>query len=97
MHLGRLFRTIFLIDYFTNTAFRQEMQHGLNRAEAEHILQRAIHSGSGINPRLARAWRRSVRRQALSFLEAYHPLPRRHPVSRLVHQRIRGIAQSANY
>ncbi len=45
MHLGRLFRTIFLIDYFTNTAFRHEMQHVLNRGEAVHILQRAIHSG----------------------------------------------------
>lgn len=45
MHLGRLFRTIVLIDYFTNTAFRHEMQHALNRGEAVHILQRAIHSG----------------------------------------------------
>jgi len=40
MHLGRLFRTIFLIDYFTNAAFRHEMQHVLNRDEAVHILQR---------------------------------------------------------
>src|SRR4030095_16189902 len=45
MHLGRLFRTIFLIDYFTNTAFRHEMQHALTRGEAVHILQRAIHHG----------------------------------------------------
>jgi hypothetical protein len=42
---GYLFRTIFLIDNFTNTAFRHEMQHALNRGEAVHILQRAIHSG----------------------------------------------------
>lgn len=41
MHLRRLFRTIFLIDYFTNAAFRHEMQHVLNRDEAVHILQRA--------------------------------------------------------
>ncbi len=45
VHLGRLFRTIFLIDYFTNTAFRHEMQHALNRGEAVHIVQRAIHHG----------------------------------------------------
>ncbi|MNT42676.1 Tn3 transposase DDE domain protein [compost metagenome] len=45
MHLGRLFRTIFLIDYFTNTEFRHEMQHALNRGEAVHIVQRAIHHG----------------------------------------------------
>ena len=45
VHLGRLFRTIFLVDYFTNTAFRQEMQHALNRGEAVHTVQRAIHYG----------------------------------------------------
>lgn len=45
VHLGRLFRTIFLIDYFTNRAFRHEMQHALNRGEAVHTVQRAIHYG----------------------------------------------------
>ncbi len=45
VHLGRLFRTIFLVDYFTNSAFRQEMQHALNRGEAVHTVQRAIHYG----------------------------------------------------
>ncbi|CAG9184814.1 Tn3 family transposase ISBusp1 [Cupriavidus laharis] len=45
VHLGRLFRTIFLIDYFTNPAFRHEMQHALNRGEAVHTVQRAIHYG----------------------------------------------------
>ncbi|GAB7549945.1 hypothetical protein CS8_096580 [Cupriavidus sp. 8B] len=45
VNLDRLFRTIFLIDYFTNTAFRHEMQHALNRGEAVHIVQRAIHYG----------------------------------------------------
>ncbi len=43
VHLGRLFRTIFLIDYFP--AFRHEMQHALNRGEAVHVVQRAIHQG----------------------------------------------------
>ncbi|KDP88100.1 hypothetical protein CF70_032545 [Cupriavidus sp. SK-3] len=45
VHLRRLFRTIFLIDYFTNLAFRHEMQHVLNRGEAVHTVQRAIHYG----------------------------------------------------
>jgi hypothetical protein len=45
VHIGRLFRSIFLIDYFTNTAFRSELQHVLNRGEAVHSVQRAIHIG----------------------------------------------------
>ncbi len=45
VHIGRLFRTIFLIDYFTNVAFRSELQHVLNRGEAVHNVQRAIHVG----------------------------------------------------
>jgi len=45
VHLGRLFRTIFLIDYFTIPACRHEMQHVLNRGEAVHVVQRAIHHG----------------------------------------------------
>jgi TnpA family transposase len=36
VHIGRLFRTIFQIDYFTNVAFRSEIQHVLNRGEAVH-------------------------------------------------------------
>jgi hypothetical protein len=45
VHIGRLFRSIFLIDYFTNTSFRTELQHVLNRGEALHVVQRAIHVG----------------------------------------------------
>lgn len=45
VHIGRLFRSIFLIDYFTNTSFRSELQHALNRGEAVHTVQRAIHIG----------------------------------------------------
>lgn len=45
VHIGRLFRSIFLIDYFTNTTFRTELQHVLNRGEAVHVVQRAIHVG----------------------------------------------------
>ncbi len=43
--IGRLFRTIYLIDYLTNPAFRAELQHVLNRGEAVHTVQRAIHIG----------------------------------------------------
>ncbi|UMY33482.1 Tn3 family transposase [Burkholderia contaminans] len=43
--LGRLFRSIYLIDYFTVPAFRTELQHVLNRGEAIHTVQRAIHQG----------------------------------------------------
>jgi TnpA family transposase len=43
--LGRLLRTIFLIDYHTNASFRRELQHALNRGEAVHVVQRAIHIG----------------------------------------------------
>ena len=45
VHVRRLFRTIYLIDYFTNPAFRAELQHVLNRGEAVHTVQRAIHIG----------------------------------------------------
>jgi hypothetical protein len=44
-HIERLFRTIYLIDYFTNSAFRAELQHVLNRGGAVHTVQRAIHIG----------------------------------------------------
>ena len=45
VHLGRLLRSIFLIDYFTSPAFRRELRHALNRGEAVHTVQRAIHQG----------------------------------------------------
>lgn len=43
--LGRLLRSIFLIDYFTNSTFRRELRHVLNRGEAVHAIQRAVHTG----------------------------------------------------
>jgi hypothetical protein len=42
VHLGRLCRTIFLIDYFTVSAFRGELQHALNRGEAVQNVQRGV-------------------------------------------------------
>ncbi|WP_404303340.1 Tn3 family transposase [Alicycliphilus denitrificans] len=43
--LGRLLRTVFLCDYFTNESFRREIHTVLNRGESVHQLQRAIYSG----------------------------------------------------
>jgi TnpA family transposase len=42
---GVCFRQYILIDFFTNTAFRAELQHVLNRGEAVHDVQRSIHIG----------------------------------------------------
>lgn len=44
-HLGKLLRTLFLCDYFSNTEFRREMHTLLNRGESVHQLQRAIYTG----------------------------------------------------
>ena len=43
--LGRLLRTVFLCDYFTNPDFRRELHTLLNRGESVHQLQRAIYYG----------------------------------------------------
>jgi TnpA family transposase len=43
--LGRLLRTLFLCDYFTNKDFRREIHTLLNRGESVHQLQRAIYYG----------------------------------------------------
>ena len=44
--LGRLLRTIYLCDYFTNPIFRREITRLLNRGEHVHTLQHAIHLGA---------------------------------------------------
>jgi TnpA family transposase len=43
--LGKMLRTIFLCDYFTNEEFRREIHTLLNRGESVHQLQRAIYHG----------------------------------------------------
>lgn len=40
--LGRLLRTLYLCDYFSNTEFRREIHTLLNRCESVHQLQRAV-------------------------------------------------------
>lgn len=63
--LGRLLRTIFLCDYFTNEAFRREIHTVLNRGESVHLLQRAIYYGR-VAPKSGR--RRPIRQE-----QAPHP------------------------
>ncbi|MEK8034949.1 Tn3 family transposase [Ideonella sp. DXS29W] len=43
--LGRLLRTAYLCDYYTNPEFRREIHTLLNRGESVHQLQRAVYSG----------------------------------------------------
>ncbi len=43
--LGRLLRTLFLCDYFSNPEFRREIHTILNRGESVHQLQRAVYFG----------------------------------------------------
>ncbi|TAN02423.1 MAG: Tn3 family transposase [Rhodanobacteraceae bacterium] len=44
-HLGRMLRTIFLCDYYTNPTFRRELHRILNHGESLHALERAIYTG----------------------------------------------------
>jgi hypothetical protein len=43
--LGRLIRTIYLCDYFSNPVFRRELHRILNHGESVHALERAIYVG----------------------------------------------------
>jgi TnpA family transposase len=43
--LGKLHRTIFLCDYWSNASFRGKILDLLNQGESVHSLQRAIHHG----------------------------------------------------
>ena len=38
-HLGKLLRSLFLCDYFSNVEFRREMHTLLNRGESVHQLR----------------------------------------------------------
>ena len=44
--LGKLLRSLFLCDYFSNPVFRREVLRSLNHGESVHTLQRVIHFGS---------------------------------------------------
>jgi TnpA family transposase len=43
--LGKLQRTVFLCDYWANSAFREDILNLLNQGESVHSLQRVIHHG----------------------------------------------------
>ena len=43
VQLGRLLRTSFLADYFTNPLFRHELRRALNRGEAVNSMKRSIY------------------------------------------------------
>ena len=53
VQLGRLLRTSFLADYFTNPLFRHELRRVLNRGEAVNSMKRSIYVGR-IVPALAK-------------------------------------------
>ncbi|MGN5478739.1 Tn3 family transposase [Cupriavidus basilensis] len=52
--LGKLLRTLFLCDYFSNVEFRRELHALLNRGESVHELQRTIYTGK-VAPERARS------------------------------------------
>lgn len=67
LEYGKLLRTIFLCDYFTNVELRREIHTLLNRGEAVHVLERAIFPGR-IAPQRGR------RRDELQALAGAHIL-----------------------
>jgi TnpA family transposase len=42
---GRLLRTVFLCDWYTNPQFQRELMNALARGESVHTLQRTLHDG----------------------------------------------------
>ena len=45
VQLGKLLRTSFLADYFTNPVFRHALRRVLNRGEAVNAMKRSIYTG----------------------------------------------------
>ena len=43
--MGRMKKTIFLVNYLSNEALRRRIQKGLNKGEAMHALARSIFFG----------------------------------------------------
>ncbi|MEO6022054.1 MAG: Tn3 family transposase, partial [Burkholderiales bacterium] len=65
--LGRLLRTLFLCDYFTNEAFRRAILKILDRGERMHALQRAILAGK-------LAPKRGRRKEEMAVISGSHAL-----------------------
>lgn len=66
-NLGRMLRSLFLCDYYSNAEFRREIHTLLNRGESVHQLQRAIYFG-----RLAPE--RGRRREEIRAISGSHAL-----------------------
>ena len=45
VQLGKLLRTSFPSDYFTNPSFRHELRRALNRGEAVNAMKRSVYTG----------------------------------------------------
>ena len=43
--LGRIFKTMYLLDYFTDKVLRKEVQHMLNKGESINSVGRILHFG----------------------------------------------------
>lgn len=57
--LGKINRTLYLCDYYTNPLFRRELLRVLNYGETVHTLQRAIYQGN-ISPNRGRRYEELV-------------------------------------
>ena len=66
--IGRLLRTIFLVDYFVNPAFRRELLRVLNRGEATNALKRLIYTGRVANYQAKREDEMQAVADALSLI-----------------------------
>jgi TnpA family transposase len=68
VQLGRLLRTVFLCDYFVNSAFRRELLRVLNRGEAVNALKRALYVGRVVGYQAKREEEMQAVADALSLL-----------------------------
>jgi TnpA family transposase len=66
--IGRLLRTAFLADFWTNPAFRREILRVLNRGEAVNALKRLIYAGRVANNQARRGDEMQAVAEALNLL-----------------------------
>ena len=68
VQIGRLLRTVFLADFWTNPAFRREILRVLNRGEAVNALKRLIYAGRVANHQARRVEEMQAVAEALNLL-----------------------------
>jgi TnpA family transposase len=68
VQLGKLLRTSFLSDYFTNPSFRHELRRVLNRGEAVNAMKRSIYTGRIAPAQAKRAEEMQAVAEALNLL-----------------------------